>query len=133
MKKTIKLSQLVEALNNTTEFTSYIDFSQEATDRSGKIQGLLVIKAETAVGQYWYNAFFDFDPECEDAAEAFELDEEQDFIDGLWGLEDDDLNKIDVIDEDGEPVDRFEFPESFPRAARKPDFEKLKNDLEASK
>ncbi|WP_304856355.1 hypothetical protein [uncultured Parasutterella sp.] len=132
MKRTVKLNELAKELNNgETKFISYIDFSQEATDRSGKIQGLLVVKAETAVGCYWYNAFFNFDPECEDVEEAFELDEKQDFIDGLWGLEDDDLNKIDVIDEDGEPVDRFEFPESFPRAARKPDFEKLKNDLEA--
>ncbi|WP_289172096.1 hypothetical protein [uncultured Parasutterella sp.] len=131
MKKTIKLSQLVEALNNTTEFTSYIDFSQEATDRSGKIQGLLVIKAQTELGQFWYNAFFNFDPECEDAAEAFDLDEEQDFIDGLWGLEDENLNQIIVVDDEGQRVDMYEIPEGFPKAAHTPDFEKLKNDLEA--
>ncbi|WP_289171306.1 hypothetical protein [uncultured Parasutterella sp.] len=39
MKKTIKLSQLVEVLNNTeTKFASYIDYSQQATDRSEKFR-----------------------------------------------------------------------------------------------
>lgn len=90
-----------------------------------------MIKAETAVGCYWYNAYFNFDTKCEDAEDAFIVDEEQDFIDGLWGLEDENLNQIIVVDDEGQRVDMYEMPEGFPKAAHTPDFEKLRNDLEA--
>ncbi|WP_304947333.1 hypothetical protein [uncultured Parasutterella sp.] len=60
------------------------------------------------------------------ANDKIAIDEEQDFIDGLWHVE-----GVDVIDEDGELVDKFEVPSEFPAAATAIDFEKLKNDLEA--
>ncbi len=71
-----------------------------------------------SVGEYFYNVAFTF------ANDKIAIDEEQDFIDGLWHVE-----GVDVIDEDGEPVDKFEVPSEFPAAATAIDFDVVRKEI----
>lgn len=117
MQKTVKLNELAKELNNAS-FDMFLDSIEWKNDETQN--GLIVITAETNVGQFFYNVFFTF------ANGEITIDDQQDFLDGLWHVE-----GAEVIDENGEPVDRFEVPSEFPAAATAIDFEKLKNDLEA--
>ena len=116
MKRTVKLNEVVEALNHAEKFHTSVEAVEWKDDETQT--GLIVVSTETSVGEYFYNVAFTF------ANDNIAIDEEQDFIDGLWHVE-----GVDVIDKDGELVDKFEVPSEFPASATAIDFEKLKNDL----
>lgn len=116
MKKTIKLNELVKALNNAEKFHTSVE-AVEWKDNETQT-GLIVVSAETSVGNYFYNVAFTF------ANDKITIDEEQDFIDGLWHVE-----GATVVNEDGEGVDKFEVPAEFPAAATAIDLEEVKNEI----
>ena len=116
MKRTVKLNEVVKALNHTEKFHTSVEAVEWKDDETQT--GLIVVSTETSVGEYFYNVAFTF------ANDKIAIDEEQDFIEGLWHVE-----GVDVIDDDGEPVDKFEVPSEFPAAATAIDFDVVRKEI----
>lgn len=71
MKRTVKLNEVVEALNHAEKFHTSVEAVEWKDDETQT--GLIVVSTETSVGKYFYNVAFTF------ANDKIAIDEETAF------------------------------------------------------